>query len=62
MGYYTAHIGNGIWSAGGMDPLSQGFVDSLSWRYYLPEDHPEVVNAKFDTSIDGWSGAQVIFG
>ena len=45
-----------------MDPLSQGFVDSLSLggAYYLPEDHPEVVNAKFDTSIDKmvWSSGQ----
>ena len=54
-GYYTAHIGK--WHLGhayGMDPLSQGFQDSLSMvgPLYLPEDHPDVVNAKFDTRID----------
>ncbi len=62
-GYYTAHIGKWhLGNTGGMDPLSQGFVDSLSLggAYYLPEDHPEVVNAKFETSIDKmvWSGGQ----
>ena len=62
-GYYTAHIGK--WHLGhayGMDPQSQGFHDSLSLQggYYLPQDHPEVVNAKFDTSIDKmvWSSGQ----
>ena len=59
-GYYTAHIGK--WHLGhayGMDPLSQGFQDSLSMvgPLYLPEDHPDVVNAKFDTTID-----QMIWG
>ena len=54
-GYYTAHIGK--WHLGheyGMDPMSQGFQDSLSLvgPLYLPEDHPDVVNAKFDTRID----------
>ena len=54
-GYYTAHIGK--WHLGeayGMDPLSQGFQDSLGLigPLYLPEDHPDVVNAKFDTRID----------
>ena len=49
---YTAHIGK--WHLGyanGMDPQSQGFHDSLGLQggYYLPEDHPDVVNAKFDT-------------
>ena len=62
-GYYTAHIGKWhLGHTGGMDPLSQGFVDSLSLggAYYLPEDHPEVVNAKFETGIDKmvWSGGQ----
>ena len=62
-GYYTAHIGKWhLGHAGGMDPLSQGFVDSLSLggAYYLPEDHPEVVNAKFETGIDKmvWSSGQ----
>ena len=62
-GYYTAHIGK--WHLGhayGMDPQSQGFHDSLSLQggYYLPQDHPDVVNAKFDTSIDKmvWSSGQ----
>tara|TARA_X000000368_G_C23025062_1_gene709769 strand:- start:239 stop:1891 length:1653 start_codon:yes stop_codon:yes gene_type:complete len=62
-GYYTAHIGK--WHLGhssGMSPLDQGFDDSLSLAgaYYLPEDHPDVVNAKFETSIDKmvWSGGQ----
>ena len=62
-GYYTAHIGK--WHLGhssGMSPLDQGFDDSLSLAgaYYLPEDHPNVVNAKFETSIDKmvWSGGQ----
>ena len=54
-GYYTAHIGK--WHLGyanGMDPISQGFQDSLGLLgpLYLPEDHPKVVNAKFDTRID----------
>ena len=54
-GYYTAHIGK--WHLGnayGMDPLSQGFQDSLQMigPLYLPEDHPDVVNAKFNTRID----------
>ena len=62
-GYYTAHIGK--WHLGitnGMDPQSQGFVDSLSLAgsSYLSENDPEVVNAKFDTSIDKmvWSTSQ----
>ena len=62
-GYYTAHIGK--WHLGeayGMDPLSQGFQDSLGLigPLYLPEDHPDVINAKFDTRIDkmNWSIGQ----
>lgn len=48
-GYYTAHIGK--WHLGsrpGMRPQDQGFDDSLNMAgmLYLPEDHPEVVNAK----------------
>ena len=48
-GYYTAHVGK--WHLGatnGMRPEDQGFVDSLymSGALYLPEDHPDVVNAK----------------
>ena len=62
-GYYTAHIGK--WHLGhayGMDPLNQGFQDSLGLvgPLYLPENHPDVVNAKFDTRIDKmvWSNGQ----
>lgn len=50
-GYYTAHIGKWhMGDTGGMDPNSQGFDDSLlmSSGLFLPEDHPEVVNAKLD--------------
>ncbi len=48
-GYYTAHIGK--WHLGskpGMRPRDQGFDDSLNLTglLYLPEDHPDVVNAK----------------
>jgi len=48
-GYHTAHIGK--WHLGavdGMHPLDQGFDESLymSGMLYLPEDHPEAVNAK----------------
>jgi arylsulfatase A-like enzyme len=48
-GYYTAHIGK--WHLGtkeGMRPRDQGFDDSLnmSGLLYLPEEHPEAVNAK----------------
>ncbi|GAB5412875.1 MAG: sulfatase-like hydrolase/transferase [Congregibacter sp.] len=61
-GYYTAHIGK--WHLGrqnGMAPHEQGFDDSLLMQsgLYLPEDHPDVVNAKlpFD-AIDKflWAG------
>ena len=48
-GYYTAHIGK--WHLGrsnGMEPHKQGFDDSLlmAGGLYLPEDDPDVVNAK----------------
>lgn len=48
-GYYTAHIGK--WHLGltnGMRPEDQGFDDSLNMAgtLYLPQDHPDVVNAK----------------
>lgn len=48
-GYYTAHIGK--WHLGGtagMRPEDQGFHNSLymAGMSYLPEDSPEVVNAK----------------
>ncbi len=61
-GYYTAHIGK--WHLGresGMAPHEQGFDDSLLMQsgLYLPEDDPDVVNAKlpFD-AIDQflWAG------
>jgi arylsulfatase A-like enzyme len=50
-GYYTAHIGK--WHLGrenGMGPNAQGFDDSLLMTsgLYLPEDHPDVVNAKLE--------------
>ena len=48
-GYYTAHVGK--WHLGrtnGMAPHQQGFDDSLLMAsgLYLPEDDPNVVNAK----------------
>ncbi|MCB1701509.1 MAG: sulfatase-like hydrolase/transferase [Halioglobus sp.] len=55
-GYYTAHIGK--WHLGyleGMRPEDQGFDDSLNMAgtLYLPEDDPDVVNAKQeDEGID----------
>ncbi|MFT6643078.1 MAG: arylsulfatase A-like enzyme [Patiriisocius sp.] len=54
-GYYTAHIGK--WHLGatnGMRPEDQGFDDSLymAGTFYLPEDHPDVVNSKLDGSIE----------
>jgi arylsulfatase A-like enzyme len=50
-GYHTAHIGK--WHLGrgpGMMPQDQGFDESLLMAsgLYLPEDHPDVVNAKQD--------------
>lgn len=48
-GYYTAHIGKWhLGSQGDMRPEAQGFVDSLEMAgmLYLPEQHPDVVNAK----------------
>lgn len=50
-GYYTAHIGK--WHLGrnkGFTPQDQGFDDSLLMQsgLYLPEDSPDVVNAKLD--------------
>ena len=52
------HLGHGQ----GMDPIRRGFQDSLGLDgpLYLPEDHPDVVNAKFDSSIDKmiWSIGQ----
>ena len=48
-GYYTAHIGKWhLGRANGMAPHQQGFDDSLLMAsgLYLPEDDPNVVNAK----------------
>ncbi len=48
-GYYTAHIGKWhLGSINGMRPEDQGFDDSLymAGMLYLPEDDPDVVNAK----------------
>jgi uncharacterized sulfatase len=50
-GYHTVHIGK--WHLGrvhGMAPQHQGFKESLLMAsgLYLPEDHPDVVNAKQD--------------
>jgi arylsulfatase A-like enzyme len=48
-GYYTAHIGKWhLGSTNGMHPQDQGFIDSLymAGMLYLPEDDPNVVNAK----------------
>ena len=50
-GYYTAHVGK--WHLGrskGFAPQDQGFDDSLLMAsgLYLPEDDPDVVNAKLD--------------
>jgi len=50
-GYHTAHIGK--WHLGlsdGFAPVDQGFDESLLMAsgFYLPEDDPNVVNAKLD--------------
>ena len=48
-GYYTALIGKWhLGSVGDMAPIKQGFDNSLELAggLYLPENHPEVVNAK----------------
>lgn len=50
-GYHTVHIGK--WHMGrssGMAPNDQGFNESLLMHsgLYLPENHPDVVNAKID--------------
>ena len=51
-GYHTVHIGK--WHLGrsnGMAPQDQGFAESLLMAsgLYLPENHPDVVNAKQDS-------------
>ena len=63
-GYYTAHIGK--WHLGGftdgMKPNDQGFDDSLMLNssLYFPKNHPDVVNAKIDSSIEDmvWASSQ----
>jgi len=50
-GYYTAHIGKWhLGNDGDMGPHKQGFDDSLLMTngLYLPENDPQVVNAKLD--------------
>jgi uncharacterized sulfatase len=64
-GYYTAHIGK--WHLGrgeGFAPNDQGFDDSLLMAsgLYLPEDDPDVVNAKLDFDpIDQFLWARLDF-
>ena len=64
-GYYTAHIGK--WHLGrgeGQKPNDQGFDDSLlmASTLYLPEDDPNVVNAKLDFDpIDQFLWARMNF-
>ena len=64
-GYYTAHIGK--WHLGrsdGQTPNDQGFDDSLFMAsgLYLPEDDPQVVNAKLDFDpIDQFLWARLNF-
>jgi arylsulfatase A-like enzyme len=64
-GYYTAHVGK--WHLGrdnGMAPHQQGFDDSLLMAsgLYLPEDDPNVVNAKlpFD-AFDKFLWARMVY-
>ena len=50
-GYYTAHVGK--WHLGSVSDMvvtNQGFDDSLELKgtLYLPQDHPDVVNAKVE--------------
>lgn len=50
-GYRTLHIGKWhLGRAGGSEPNAQGFDESLLMAsgLFLPEDHPDVVNAKLD--------------
>ena len=50
-GYYTAHVGK--WHLGSVNDMvvtNHGFDDSLELKgtLYLPQDHPDVVNAKVE--------------
>ena len=50
-GYHNVHIGKWhLGLSGGMAPHDQGFDESLLMAsgFYLPEDHPQVVNSKQD--------------
>ncbi len=50
-GYHNVHIGKWhLGLSGGMAPHDQGFDESLLMAsgFYLPEDHPDVVNSKQD--------------
>ncbi len=50
-GYHSVHIGKWhLGLSGGMAPHDQGFDESLLMAsgFYLPEDHPRVVNSKQD--------------
>jgi uncharacterized sulfatase len=64
-GYHTVHIGK--WHLGrkhGMAPHEQGFHESLLMAsgLFLPEDHPQVVNAKLDFDpIDQFLWARMTF-
>ena len=63
-GYHNVHIGKWhLGSTGDMRPEHQGFDESLymAGLLYLPEDHPDVVNAKrLDQSIEKmvWASSQ----
>lgn len=63
-GYHNVHIGKWhLGSTGDMRPEHQGFDESLymAGMLYLPEDHPNVVNAKrLDQNIEKmvWASAQ----
>ena len=63
-GYHNVHIGKWhLGSTGDMRPEHQGFDESLymAGLLYLPEDHPNVVNAKrLDQNIEKmvWASAQ----
>ncbi len=65
-GYHTVHIGKWhLGRANGMAPRDQGFAESLLMAsgLYLPEDHPDVVNAKQDFDpIDRFLWAAMRFG
>jgi uncharacterized sulfatase len=64
-GYHTVHIGK--WHLGrknGMAPHEQGFDESLLMAsgLFLPEDDPQVVNAKLDFDpIDKFLWARMVF-